>query len=72
MFDRHADGSLEESFGTGTAAVISPVGGLNWAGKNITVGDGGIGEYSKRLYDELTGIQYGRIEDKFGWTTAIM
>jgi len=65
-------GALEEVFGTGTAAVISPVGSLNWAGRTIAVKDGGIGEYSKRLYDELTGIQYGRLADKFGWDTEVL
>ena len=71
VFEAHGNGSLNEAFGTGTAAVISPIGGLHWAGRDITVAGGGIGEFSKRLYDELTGIQYGRIPDRFGWSVEV-
>lgn len=64
-------GTLEEVFGTGTAAVISPVGELKWLDKHIVVNDGKIGEISQMLYDTLTGIQYGKIEDPFGWTVRV-
>ncbi len=60
-------GKLEEVFGSGTAAVISPVGKLRYKDEVFTIGDGGIGEYSKRLYDFITGVQTGKIADEFGW-----
>lgn len=60
-------GKLEEVFGTGTAAVISPVGLLAFNGESIEIGNGKIGEVTQRLYDELTGIQWGSIPDTFGW-----
>lgn len=62
-----ADGSLREAFGSGTAAVISPVGSISYKGETYDVGGGGAGELSQRLYDEITGIQLGRKEDPFGW-----
>jgi branched-chain amino acid aminotransferase len=64
-------GTLEEAFGSGTAAVISPVGSLYWEGKEFTVADGGIGKLSQSLYDQLTGIQYGRLPDPFGWVREV-
>lgn len=71
IFDAHAEGKLEEAFGTGTAAVISPMGELNWNGKNIVVADNKIGPLSGRLYDELTGIQYGRKPDPHNWVREV-
>lgn len=65
------DGSLEEAFGTGTAAVISPIGELNIGGKQYVVGDGGIGALSQKLYDSLTDIQWGRVADPYGWITIV-
>ena len=65
------DGSLEEVFGTGTAAVISPVGELMYKGDEVVINDNRTGELTQKLYDTLTGIQWGRIEDKYGWTTTI-
>ena len=62
------DGSLEEIFASGTAAVISPIGTLNFKGTDFTVGDGQVGPLAQRLYDDLYGIQSGRIEDYMGWT----
>ncbi len=64
-------GKLEEIFGTGTAAVISPVGELKIGGKHIVINDNKIGEVSSWLYNTLTGIQWGRIEDENGWTVTI-
>ena len=64
-------GKLTEAFGTGTAAVISPVGLLALDDEKITLGDGGIGPVAQKLYDTLTGIQYGRLEDSFGWITRL-
>lgn len=65
------NGTLEEAFGTGTAAVISPIGELNWSGKIMPINGGKIGEISKKLYDTLTGIQWGEIEDTFNWTVEV-
>lgn len=65
------EGKLNESFGTGTAAVISPIGELKWGDKVMHFNNGKIGEISQRLYDNLTGIQWGKVEDKFGWTVEV-
>lgn len=65
------NGTLEEVFGTGTAAVISPVGELKWLDEIITVNNGEIGEVTQMLYDTLTGIQYGKIDDPFGWIVKL-
>jgi branched-chain amino acid aminotransferase len=64
-------GKVKEAFGSGTAAVITPVGTLGYKGENITVGDGGVGQLTQKLYDTLTGIQYGKLEDTFGWIRKI-
>ncbi len=69
--EAHQKGELREVFGTGTAAVISPVGGLGFAEGELRIGDGKVGEVSKRLYDTLTGIQYGTVPDRHGWMTLI-
>lgn len=71
VYDAHAAGKLEEVFGTGTAAVISPVGELNWDGNIISINNGEIGEISAKLYDTITGIQSGKIEDTFGFTVKV-
>ncbi len=65
------DGTLEEVFGTGTAAVISPVGELNYKGDIVTVNHFETGELTKKLYDTLTGIQWGELQDPFGWTREV-
>ena len=64
-------GGLEEVFGTGTAAVISPVGMIHHKGESVTICNGEIGPLSQRFYDEITGIQYGRKPDPFGWSITI-
>ncbi len=64
-------GKLDEAFGTGTAAVVSPVGKLSFNGKDYTVGDGNTGKITAMLYDKLTGIQKGKYPDKFGWLYRI-
>jgi branched-chain amino acid aminotransferase len=71
VYAAHAQGTLQEVFGTGTAAVISPVSLLDWNGKVITINNGETGETSLRLYDEITGIQYGKLADKFGWMEEV-
>ena len=65
------NGTLEEAWGTGTAAVVSPIGELCYKDKKYTVGGGKIGEVTRHLYDTLTGIQWGKLEDTFGWTLPI-
>ncbi len=67
----HSAGTLEEVFGTGTAAVVSPVGTLSYQGNEYVVSGGEMGETSKKFYDTLVGIQYGRIPDKFNWIKKI-
>ena len=64
-------GKLEEAWGCGTAAVVSPIGTLAYKDKVFTVNGGRIGEVTHMLYDELTGIQWGKIEDKYGWTQLV-
>ena len=65
------NGTLEEAWGTGTAAVVSPIGELCYKDKKYTVNNGKIGTVTQHLYDTLTGIQWGKIDDKFGWTLPI-
>lgn len=67
----HKNGSLQEIFGSGTAAVISPVSHLAWRDEEITVGDGGVGPMARKFYEAITDIQYGRAEDPFGWVVQI-
>ena len=71
LFAAAKNGDLEEAFGTGTAAVISPIGLFSIHGERLQVKDGGIGPVSQKLYDTLTGIQWGRIPDPYGWTREI-
>lgn len=65
-------GQLKEAFGTGTAAVISPIGELKWGDKVMKINNGEIGPISHRLYNDLTGIQWDKIEDKFGWIQTVV
>lgn len=69
--DAYDAGKLDEVFGTGTAAVISPVGHLKWGDKIMTINNNEIGPISQMLYDTMTGIQWGKIPDEFGWTVPI-
>ncbi len=71
LFECYEKGTLEEAFASGTAAVISPIGTLNWNGKKITLSGGGIGELSQKFYDAITGIQYGKIQDPFQWVIEV-
>ena len=65
------EGRLLEAFGSGTAAVISPIGELRVGDKIMEINHGEIGDLSQKLYDELTGIQWGKRPDKFGWTVKV-
>jgi len=71
VFAAHAQGKLEEVFATGTAAVVSPVGKLSYNDNAITIAEGKVGAVAQRLYDTLTGIQWGREADTMGWTEVI-
>ncbi|MBB3113509.1 branched-chain amino acid aminotransferase [Paenibacillus phyllosphaerae] len=71
LYEAGANGTLEEAFGTGTAAVISPIGEMNWQDKPLVIRDGSTGELTAKLYDTLTGIQNGDIEDPYGWTVEV-
>jgi len=71
VFDAHEKGKLKEVFGTGTAAVISPVSELNLNGKKITINEGKTGDISQFLYDKLTAVQYGMDKDPFNWVETI-
>lgn len=71
LMEAGRNGSLEEAFGTGTAAVISPIGELNYKGEITTINDFKTGELTQKLYDTLTGIQWGDVEDRFGWTREV-
>ncbi|EAX47622.1 branched-chain amino acid aminotransferase [Thermosinus carboxydivorans Nor1] len=71
VFAAHAKGELEEVFGSGTAAVISPVGQLTWKGQTIVVNDNKTGEISQKLFEYVTGLQYGKIADKHGWVAEV-
>ena len=66
-----ADGTLEEAWGCGTAAVVSPIGELAYNGEKYPVNGGQIGPVTQMLYDTLTGIQWGKIEDPYGWTVEV-
>ncbi|OQY19698.1 MAG: branched chain amino acid aminotransferase [Desulfobacteraceae bacterium 4572_35.1] len=71
ILDGSENGRLTEAFGTGTAAVVSPVGQFTYKGRNVLLGNGKAGELTMKLYDTLTGIQYGRIEDKHNWVKML-
>ncbi len=71
IYEAYQKGQLKEAFGTGTAAVISPIGQLKWGDHVMEINNGKIGEISQRLYDTLTGIQWGTIEDTMHWTVEV-
>ena len=64
-------GAIEEAWGCGTAAVVSPSGKLIYNGKEYIIGDGSIGTLTQKLYDELTGIQWGRVADSHNWIVPV-
>lgn len=71
VFEAYKNGKLQESFATGTAAVISPIGKLTYKDETALINEGKIGKLSQMLYDELTGIQTGKLEDRFGWVIHV-
>ena len=64
-------GEMEECFGTGTAAVVSPVGELRYENEKIPISNNHIGELTQRIYDTITGIQLGRFEGPEGWSVEV-
>ena len=71
LFDAAQAGKLDEAWGTGTAAVVSPIGEMTWEDKSVEVCGGKIGKLTQKLYDTLTGIQWGRLPDEHGWTVKV-
>ena len=71
LFDAAEAGTLEEAWGTGTAAVVSPIGLLAQGDRKVTVSGGRIGELTQKLYDTLTGIQWGTQPDPYGWVVPV-
>ena len=71
LITAYNENKLEEAFGTGTAAVISPIGEFNYQNKIMVVNNNQIGELSQKLYDTLTGIQWGKLKDNFGWVKKL-
>jgi len=71
LFEAAKNGTLEEAWGTGTAAVVSPIGELAEGDEKVIINNNQIGEVTQRLYDELTGIQWGRQADPHGWIMKI-
>ncbi len=71
IYTAHENGTLKEVFGSGTAAVISPVGNIKYKGREITIADGSVGPFAARLFQELMDIQYGKAADPFNWTMPV-
>lgn len=71
VYDAYKAGKLEECFGTGTAAIISPVGELRWDDYVMNVNDNKIGEVTQRIFDTITGIQTGKIDDELNWVVTV-
>ena len=71
LFDAAQAGKLEEAWGSGTAAVISPIGTLAWGEQSVEINGGKIGDLSQKLYDTLTGIQWGTEPDPYGWSVKV-
>ncbi len=71
LFDAADNGKLEEAFGTGTAAVISPIGEMHWGDRTAVISGGAIGPLTHMIYDTLTKIQWGTSPDPYGWTVKV-
>ena len=71
LFEAAKNGDLEEAWGTGTAAVVSPIGQLTYQDQDFIVSGGQIGTLSQKLYDNLTGIQWGIVKEEKGWSTVV-
>ena len=71
LFDAAQAGKLEEAWGTGTAAVVSPIGEMGWEDKHAVISGGKIGRVTQQLYDTLTGIQWGTVADPHDWVVKL-
>lgn len=71
LLDAHSAGRLKEIFGSGTAAVISPVGEIKYEAHVLKIGDGGVGPVAQRFFDAIMDIQYSRVEDSMGWVEKV-
>ncbi|MGL1930479.1 MAG: branched-chain amino acid aminotransferase [Desulfotalea sp.] len=71
VLEANKNGSLQEVFGTGTAAVISPVGEIMYKKENHILADGKAGDFSRKIYEQLQGIQFGSVEDPFKWVSRV-
>lgn len=71
IFEAYQKGQLEEVFGSGTAAVISPVGELLWNGEKMIINNGETGKLTTDIYNTVTGIQNGKVEDPFNWVLEV-
>jgi len=71
VLDRYEKGEVLEIFGTGTAAIISSVGAVRYGGHDFVLNNGNVGPLAERLFNELTGIQKGKVEDRYGWITKV-
>ena len=65
------DGTLQEAWATGTACVISPIGTLRYKGEDIVINGGAVGDLSQKLYDTMTGMQWGKLPDNKGWIVPV-
>jgi branched-chain amino acid aminotransferase len=71
LLDAHNANRLKEIFGSGTAAVISPVGEIKYEANVLKIGDGGVGPVAQRFFDTIMDIQYSRVEDSMGWVEKV-
>ena len=71
LFEAAQAGKLDEAWGTGTAAVVSPIGEMGWEDQHVVVNGGEIGPVTQKLYDTLTGIQWGTQPDPHGWVVKL-
>ena len=71
VISAYEDGTLEEVFGSGTAAVISPVGVLAYKGKEYVINDGKVGPFAQKMYDFIEGLHTGEVEDTFGFVVIV-
>jgi branched-chain amino acid aminotransferase len=71
ILDGAANGRLTEAFGTGTAAVVSPVGQFTYRDRTVTLSDNEVGPLTLKFFEALTGIQYGRQPDPHGWVELL-
>lgn len=71
LVEAYENGKVDEVFGTGTAAVISPVGELKYGDNNMVINNNKIGTLTQKLYDNLTGIQWGEEEDTMSWIVKV-